>query len=184
MFREIILWLIIFLAVIFQISVFPNFFPSGTSPEIILILVIFWSTRDGFKKNWKKAIAAGLILDLFYFQPVGTNVITLVLAAYAAGFISRRFLILQKTSGFFIILAIIAGGTFFNNLIMEILLKIRVVQEVLKIGVFAPKIWNITIFMRIAVNLFSFAIIYWPLSNLEKFLSFYKKRSMQGRFFR
>jgi rod shape-determining protein MreD len=184
MFQKTITLLIIFLAAILQISVFPNLFPSSMAPEIVLIIVIFWAVQEGFEKTWPKVVAAGFVLDLFYFLPIGFSIIALSFVAYGTGFVAKRFLVSQKNLGFLMALLLVMGGTFMNDLILFALVKILNSLGTQKISSLATNIWEGKIFLRIAINLAVFIIIYWPLAKLEKFLSFYGEKSMQGRFFR
>lgn len=184
MFQKIKTLMMILFAAVFQISAFPNLFPGGVLAEIILILVVFWTMQDGFDKTWPKAVAAGLIADLFYFWPVGINIIALCAVAYGTGFLTRRFSVSQKNLGFFVMLLLVMIGTLINSLILSLLLSGYVRSGLGEINTFVVNIWDKKIFLKILINLFMFVIIYWPLSVFEKFMSFYDKKSMQGRFFR
>ena len=184
MFQRAIILLVIFLAIVLQISVFPNIFPSGLTPEIILIMIIFWTTQDGFEKTWPKSIIAGFILDLSYSWPIGFDIISLAAVSYGTGYLTKRFLVSQKNLGFVIALLLVAAGTYANNLILLLLFKIYNDLDANHISNLALSAWDRRIFLRIAINLAMFIIIYWPLARLNKFLSFYGKNSMQGRFFK
>ncbi|HRZ95646.1 MAG TPA: rod shape-determining protein MreD [Candidatus Moranbacteria bacterium] len=183
MFQKIIILLIIFFSAVIQVSVFPRLFPSGLSPEIVLMLVIFWTSRDGFEKTWPKAVLSGFMLDLFYFWPAGTNIIAFALVSYGVGFFARRFTISQKNMGLLVLLLLSAMGSAANSLILLILAKIYKGLG-LELGIFLPDFWNRMIFLKILIDMLLFVMIYWPLSGLERFLSFYGKKSMQGRFFK
>lgn len=184
MFQKAITLLIIFFAAVFQISVFPGLFPSGLSPEIVLVLVIFWTARDGFEKSWLRAVLSGFILDLFYSWPVGINAVAFVLVSFGVGFFSRRFIISQKNLGFFVLLLLAAAGSVAHSLALLVLARICESLNIAGAGIFLQDFSGRTIFLKILINMLLFVIIYWPLSSLEKFLSFYGKESMQGRFFR
>lgn len=184
MFQKAITLLIIFFAAVFQISVFPGLFPSGLSPEALLILVIFWTAREGFEKTWPKAVFSGFVLDLFYSWPAGINAIAFILVSFGIGFFSRRFMISQKNLGFFVLLLLAAAGSVAHSLVLLVLGKICGSLNIAGAGIFLQDFSGRIIFLKILINMLLFVIIYWPLSSLEKFLSFYGKESMQGRFFR
>lgn len=57
------------------------------------MLVLVWVVKRGFIRMLPWVIAAGFLLDLVSYAPVGTAIIFFVLAAYAASLFSRRFLV-------------------------------------------------------------------------------------------
>jgi rod shape-determining protein MreD len=184
MFGKIITFLVIVFAAVLQISLFPNIFPSGLAPELVLLVVIFWVAHDGYDKTWAKAILAGFVLDIFYFWPIGTNIIAISIAAFGISYLTKRFAVSYKNLGFFVMLTIVLAGTLANDLVLNFLTMAYNHFETIKIQYFVSNIWNDRIILRIITNLGLFTLIYWPLLTLGKFLSFYDKKSMQGRFFR
>lgn len=175
MFPKIATFLLTFFAGVLQFSVLPNFFPTGAVPEITLLLIIFWTAQDGFEKTWPKAVFAGIITDLFHFFPIGVSVMAFSAVSYGVSFLSKRFLISRKNLGFFVMLVFVVAGSLLNSLILGIFLKTYRIFNFEDINFLMQK----TLF-----NVLLFVIIYWPLESLEKFLSFYDKKSMQGRFFK
>lgn len=184
MFEKIIIFLITVLAAVLQISFFPNIFPSESAPEAVLLLVIFWMSQSRYEKNWKKAVFAGFVLDIFYFWPVGVNIIAVSLVAFGIGSLTKRFSVSHKNLGFFVILALVVVGTIVNNLAVNFLATVYNYLDPNRIDYPALSFWNSRIILKILANLVLFTLIYWPLITLEKFVSFYDKKSMQGRFFR
>ena len=184
MFERIIIFLVIILAAVLQISFFPNIFPSGSAPEAVLLLIIFWVSQNGYEKNWKRAIFAGIILDVFYFWPIGVNIMAISLTAFGIGYLTRRFSVSHKNLGFFVMLVIVIAGVIANNLFLSFFAAIYNHLEPNRINYPLLDFWNNKMIFRMLTNLMLFTLIYWPLLTLEKFLSFYDKKSMQGRFFR
>jgi rod shape-determining protein MreD len=184
MLDKIIIFLIITLAAVFQISFLPNVFSSGLAPEAVLLVVIFWSAQDGYDKTWTKAILAGLVLDIFYYWPAGMNVIAISVAAFGTGYLTKRFTVSHKNLGFFVMLIVVLAGTLANDLVLNFMMTIYNHFEAGKIYYSGLDIWDSKIILRMMSNLAMFTLIYWPLLTLGKFLSFYDKKSMQGRFFR
>ena len=119
--RKIKLLITIFLAVVFQISFFPGLTAGTIIPDIVLVLIILWSSRKKFGDIWLWVIFSGLLLDLASFEKLGTNIISLVIISFGASFLQTRFFIAQKLSSFLIVLGIVIGGTFFNFLIINFL---------------------------------------------------------------
>jgi len=184
MFEKIIIFLVIILAAVLQVSLFPNIFPSGLAPEVVLLVVIFWAAQGGYEKNWAKAILAGFVLDIFYFWPVGINIIAISVASFGIGYLTKRFAVSHRNMGFLVMLAVVLAGTLANDLVLNFLIMAYDRFGLGKIYYFTLNIWDNKIILRIVANLAMFTLIYWPLLILGRFLSFYDKKSMQGRFFR
>jgi rod shape-determining protein MreD len=184
MFEKIIIFLVIIIAAVLQISFFPNVFPSGLAPEAVLLVVIFWVAQDGYEKTWIRTILAGFILDIFYFWPVGTNIIAISVAAFGIGYLTKRFAVSHKNLGFFVMLVVVLAGTLANDLVLNSLMMAYDRLGTREIYYSVSNVWDNKIILRIIANLGLFTLIYWPLLTLSRFLSFYDKKSMQGRFFR
>ncbi len=103
--------IIIFLASILEISFFPALFAGQIAPDVILVFIILWSSRKKFEEIWLWIILSGFILDLAIFGKIGINIFSLVLIAYTASSLRKRFFINQREGSFFIALALIIGGT-------------------------------------------------------------------------
>lgn len=104
-------------ALVAQTSIFPVFFSGFSIPQITLMLVLVWTVREGFIRMLPWIIAAGFFLDLVSYAPVGTAIAFFVLAAYAASFFSRRFLVERENWGalaalFFIIIITVSRRLF------------------------------------------------------------------------
>lgn len=162
--RIFLVFAIIFIAVLLQISFLPNVVIQGAYPDLVLVIIIFWATQLSFDKVWPWASLAGLMLDFAYFWPIGINIAALVFIAYGANYLARRFLVVQSPSKFFILAGILILGAIFNNFITSILLKISTHEAInFKIAFF-----NAQFGMKILYDLLLFAIIYVPLLKLEK----------------
>ena len=111
MLRKIVIFLIIFFSAILQLAVFPNVFFWGVGPNILLLLVIFWTTREGFEKALSKNILVGLAFDLVVFCPIGTHVAVFTLVSFFIGFISKRFLVVARNWRIFILAMTIIFST-------------------------------------------------------------------------
>ena len=69
MFDKIIIFLVVFFAALLQMSAFSNVLFLGVSPDLLLILVIFWTVHEGFEGALPKIVLAGFMLDLFCRLP-------------------------------------------------------------------------------------------------------------------
>jgi rod shape-determining protein MreD len=164
---------LIFLAIMLQISFFPNIMAPGIFPDIALIAIIFWSARSGFEKTWPWAVIGGLMLDLAYFWPIGANILTLALAAYGASYLSRRFLVMDNFSRFFTMAGIIILGGISYNILTPVIVRIAR-HEFFGLGAL---VLNADLVLKMAYDLAILAVIYKPLIRLEKFLEFYATRT-------
>jgi len=163
--KQIVIFFIIFIAVLLQISFFPNIVAQGASPNLILVIIIFWATRLSFDKIWPWAALAGLMSDLAYFWPVGISIASFVFIAYGANYLARRFLVAQNPSRFFILAGILILGSVFNDFLTSMLLKIFSHEAVN----FKILFFNAKFGIKILYDLLLFAIIYIPFLRLEKY---------------
>jgi rod shape-determining protein MreD len=107
---------IIFLAVIFETSILPLFFPGKIAPDLILISLIASVIVFGFPAVWIWAVVAGFILDIFSFRRIGVSVLSFMTFCYAISFFSRRLLFGEKTGGILAGIVFVTIATFFHNL--------------------------------------------------------------------
>ena len=91
MFEKLVIFLVIFFAALFQLSLFPNLFFWGVGPNLMLILVIFWTTHEGFEGAFFKIIFTGFMFDIFSFQPVGVSIFIFTIIAFLADSFIKRF---------------------------------------------------------------------------------------------
>lgn len=113
--RELIILVIVFLAVIFQVSFFPLFFSIKNIPDFVLISLLSLAIVFGFKNVWVWVIIAGLALDLFSFEKIGVSVVSLIFSCYIVSFFSRRVLLGEKIGGIFTGMLLVSVITFVNN---------------------------------------------------------------------
>lgn len=92
---------------IVQTACLPVFFSPKPAPQLILLASIALSLILGFQKSMPIIIAAGLFYDIIFGPQLGVNTIMFAVAAYSASFISRRFLVENKTGGTLTMVSII-----------------------------------------------------------------------------
>lgn len=182
MFQKIAISMVIFLAAMFQVSVFPNIFPSGLSPEILLVLVVFWVSKSGFEKNIFRIILSGAALDFFYLWPAGINIIALSFTAFLTGSLAKRFLVSQRALNFFMIVVFVVVGTLVNHITLSFLVKFMDFIHPYKEGIMISSVWGKEFLARPLINAAFFATIYWPLMKMEKIMSFYDRSLPQSKF--
>lgn len=87
------------LMLVLQTSFLPVLFSHNPAPQLILLSAVALSLVAGFHKALLPIIAAGLAYDIAFSPVPGLNTAIFVFAAYLAGFLSRRFLVENKTGG-------------------------------------------------------------------------------------
>lgn len=168
MLKKIFILLFFLMLVVLQTSLFPRFFPNQSFPSIALIVVIFWSAHAGFDKTWQLAALGGFLTDVFYFFPIGANILSFSVAAFIASFLAKRFLVTQ-TAWKFLVFAIISSiGIFFNEIAGVLLAHI-------KIGVIFPDTSSI-IFWKSFYGLILGFVLYWPIKKIGNLSFFIQKK--------
>ena len=115
MLYEGIIFFSIFFSAILQLAVFPNVFFWNLGPNIMLLLVIFWTTQIGFERAFIRNILAGFILDLATFSIIGMNVASFIFLTFFISFISKRFLVAERNWRVFIFFITLIFATLINN---------------------------------------------------------------------
>lgn len=104
---------IVLMGVSFQTSMLAVLFSCGQVPNIVLLIVIAWTIIAGFNKIWPWAIIAGVVLDLASFEPIGKNVIFLLIVSYAVNFFLQRFSTENRAWRVVIISSLVVVATIF-----------------------------------------------------------------------
>jgi rod shape-determining protein MreD len=114
--KKLLIFSIVFLAVILQISVFPVFFSKDNVPDLALIALVSATAVFGFQQTLIWAIISGLVLDIFSFSRIGANIFAFVIFSYAISFFSRRLILGEKSGGILTGAVFISLMTFFYKL--------------------------------------------------------------------
>ena len=114
--KRIILLILLFLAVIFQTAVFPNFGVWGIFPNILLIIIASFCFSDNYLEASIWAVAGGFLLDVNSAKSFGITAISLMAAVIAIYFISESIEFIGIYSK--ILLASIASFTYFVAMIV------------------------------------------------------------------
>jgi rod shape-determining protein MreD len=165
MYRNILKFIVIFLAVLLQAYFFPNLSGLGIFPDVALIIILFWTVSSGFEGSWKWAALAGLLADLAYFWPIGAGIFSFTASAYLANSLAKRFLVQQTFFRFLTLSGIIAAGTLSSEILAQSIIRLAG-------GGFAdlrPMDSIFSALAKMAYNLAIFALLYAPLAKLKKF---------------
>ncbi|KKR20255.1 MAG: Rod shape-determining protein MreD [Candidatus Moranbacteria bacterium GW2011_GWA2_39_41] len=167
--QNIFIGTIIFSGVILQTSFLPNFFSTGSVPDIALIMIIIWTVKTDFNSIWVRAIFAGLMLDLVSFYPIGINIFSFITVSFMTNSLCKRFLVLQAGRRFFIFSIIIVIGTMLNHLIVATL------SDLQNFSWERVTLFNGALIYKPLYNLVIFATLYWPLGKIDKIFVYKNK---------
>jgi len=135
--KNISIFLAIILVVILQTSILPLCFSEKIIPDLVLVALVSWVSVFGFQYVWIWAIISGIVLDLFSFTAVGSNVFSFIFFSYCTSFFSKRLILGEKIGGILVGVFFISLATFFHNLWMQLI----------SVGFKLQKIWEIKIFL-------------------------------------
>ena len=177
--QKIVIFFIILLAVILQSAVFSNVFFLGTGPNILLLLVIFWASREGFEKALGKIILAGFILDLASFHPVGMNIFSFVSVAFLVSFFSKRFLVASSSWYMPVLFFLIILSALANELLLAGLFQLAgYFKSLPQAGLIFPLAGSILL-KKIFLDILFFPIVYFLMLKNEKFLKLIVSKRMK-----
>jgi rod shape-determining protein MreD len=173
--KKLAIFFLLFLLVIVQVSFLPNIFAQNSIPNILLVMLIFWTARKGIKKTWKLAILGGLIMDLFLFSPVGLSSFSFLATMILVNYLAKRFLVTHLAWRFAILAVLMAIGTLSNEIILVIIAKtLGIIQENTRN---IPASLDASLFYTMASSVVVFTIFYWPLKKIEAVFNLYGSRT-------
>jgi rod shape-determining protein MreD len=77
-------------AVLLQATVLPHLRVYGGQPDLVVLLVLAWSTLDQEQEGLAWAFVGGLLLDLFSGTPIGVSSLALLPLAYLIGLLEAQ----------------------------------------------------------------------------------------------
>lgn len=169
MYQKILTFSLIFLAAVATVSFSPALFFGHVQPDIVLILVIIWSSRKSFEDFWIWAIVAGFVLDTVTLGRIGVNAISFVIISFGINFLSKRFFIGQRRYAFFWVAALVLAGSIVNYASGTGL--------GVMVGESSPNAFNFrTLIFKIIDNLTMLAVIYWPVVSSRRIFPIEEQR--------
>lgn len=166
--QGIIIFLLIIFSAILQSAVFSNVFFWGLGPDILLLLVIFWTTQVGFEKALLKNIAVGFVFDLVFFSAVGIHVAAFVSVAFFVSFISKRFLVVASNWRVFILTITVIFSTLANNLFLNGLFLVAGYFGRIEIGNAPIPFFSLLLAKETILNILFFPLVYFSLKKVER----------------
>ncbi len=167
MLQKIIIFLIIFFSAILQSAVFSDFFFWGLGPNILMLLVIFWTTQEGFEGAFSKNVLAGFFLDLVTFCPIGMNVASFTVVAFLISFISKRFLVVARNWRIFILLVTVIFSTLVNNIFLNGLFLVAEYFGRISFGSVPVPFFSAVLVKEIILNILFFPLVYFLIKRIE-----------------
>ena len=166
--------LILLLVAILQTTLVPFLALRGVTPNLVLVLILFWVILKSFKEVWWLVILAGLLLDLLSGLPFGLISLSLLITAYLIDWFNRS---VFSGAKIWLVAALIALGSLFYNFILiataKFFILVNLSQKVIYSNIFSGD-YLITLFLVVAYNLMTFIILY----GIKKI--FYQKQGARG----
>lgn len=159
---------------IFQSSFLVLFFPTGATPNLLLITLIFFVAMNGLNGALVFVILSGVIVDIFSFSTIGLNVASFVAVSLLTGFFARRLSISQPFWKFFILIFLVGAGSYLNNFAINIL-------QALSGWTFDGRMifFSADLSKYILTNMGMATLLYWPLKKIVNSQIFlYENRSV------
>ncbi len=166
--QKLTIFLIVIMSAILQLAVFSNVFFWGLGPNIFLLLVIFWTTQEGFESAFSKNIFTGFVYDLILFCPIGMHIVSLTLVAFFVGFISKRFLVVARNWRIFILTMTIIFGTLANNIFLNGLFALENYFGRASIGNAPVSLFSLILAKEVVLNILFFPLIYFLLKRIGR----------------
>lgn len=107
---------IIFFVILIQISFLDLVFLKNNFINLSILTLISWIIIADFEKIWLWIVMLGFFNDIFLAEKIGYNIIFFIVLAYLVSFVSKRFMIERKLSGFLLVVLFILAGNFLGNI--------------------------------------------------------------------
>lgn len=161
---------IIFLIILVQINFLNLILLENNLINLSILTLISWIIISGFDKMWFWVMLLGFFNDIFLIEKIGSNVIFFMLFAYLVSFISKRFMIERRWSGFLLVVIFISIGNFMGSIFNSLFFDLSSFKEILlhnTINYFTN--WEGLIWTTIISGI-CFYIIYTFINKIEKYI--------------
>lgn len=160
MYQKILTFILIFLAAAMQVSMAPGLFFGLVTPDIVLVLIIIWASRQSFESFWLWALVAGLILDILSLERIGIDAISFLLISVSVAFFSERFFVRRRNGAFLWVAFFLLVGTLLNYFLLG---AAEALNDGSGASIFSPHV----LIFKILNNLIILAIIYRAVISLR-----------------
>ncbi len=103
-----------------QSSIVPSFRLNSGQPDLIFLVVVAWSVRATWGEGIFWAFAGGIAHDLLSLVPLGTSVITLLVALYVIKSVEDQIYSFHPI----LLLPLVLFGTILNHLLLFLALSV------------------------------------------------------------
>lgn len=184
MFQKIVISFIVFFSAIVQVSVFPPLFPERAVPEAMLVLVIFWTIREGFEKSLLRTILTGLTMDVIGSGVVGVHIISMVIISFFISFLAKRYLVLDRFWRVLVAIIIVAVSLIMYIAVEMFLSKLIGYLNGLENSPGFYFVLDYFFIWKLIFTVVLFTVLYGPLKRIELIISAYNQRILnQNRVF-
>lgn len=161
---------IIFSIILFQVNFLNLILSENNLINLSILTLISWIIISGFDKMWPWIILLGFFNDIFLIEKIGSNVIFFILFAYLVSFVSKRFMIERRWSGFLLVAIFILMGNFMGSIFNSLFFELSSFGEILvhnTIDYFTN--WTSLVWTTI-ISAICFYIIYIFINKIEKYI--------------
>lgn len=158
---------IIFLIIFVQLNFLNLIMAENRLLNLSILAVISWVIISGFEKMWLWIVLIGLLNDVFLASRLGPNILFFILFAYLISFVSRRFIIERRLSGFALVAIFILAGNFLGSTFDFLFSEAKIFEEFMSHVQNYFRDWK----YFIGINIFSgicFFFVYSLINKVEK----------------
>ena len=171
-----IIFLVVFFVAILQIALFSNLFFLGVGPNMMLLLIIFWTVHEGFESALPRIILAGLVLDLVSFYPIGLSVMIFSLISFFGNSFSKRFLVTARNWRIVVLALLVFFSTLINEICSVGLFELFAYFKEGEINNIISSTNGMLFMKEVLLNIAFFFLISFPLMKIEKLLNLRKNK--------
>lgn len=167
---------IIFFIIFVQINFLDLVFLKNNFVNLSILTLISWIIITDFEKIWIWIVVLGFFNDIFLAEKIGHNIILFILLAYLISFVSKRFMIERKLSGFLLVVLFIVAGNFLGNIFNVLFAGSEFLKEDLFYGIknyFDS--WQNFIITNVISGI-CFYFIYILINKIEKYIAISENR--------
>lgn len=115
--RYFVMTVLFFIGLILQSTLFSHLTVAGVKPDVILVLLIFYSLLHGPTEGALMGLAGGLLQDLLFGQNIGMNTLSKLATGYVFGALEKK---IYKENLLIPMIALFVA-TFFNETLLYLL---------------------------------------------------------------
>lgn len=161
---------IIFLIIFVQINFLDLIVMKNNLTNLSILTLISWIIISGFDKMWIWVMLLGFFNDVFLAEKIGSHILFFILFAYLVSFISKRFMIERRWSGFLLVAIFILMGNFMGSIFNSLFLDLSSFKEIVFYNARNYFInWEIFAWTTVVSGI-CFYIIYTFINKIEKYI--------------